>query len=234
MSNHKSDLEKQFRKIRDGLQRADGDKVVFNSLMERSEAKRVTWAKEIIDREQARLRENITNSMRGHWKEISEAFESARELARKRLNYLDVNDDRLPKALKLIAVIGPEMTEEKARSINLQFRGSQGALSALKVAYKMAGSKVDGSIDDMTYRHFDSTWNSARNAVLEQLSPEGYLNASGQAVKRLAEFEGIDFDPVINRSEIYDSKQLKTMSTDEINARWGEVSKFLSGTGGGE
>lgn len=234
MSQHKTELEKAFSKVRASLQKANGDKVIFNNLMERAEEKRKTWAKGIIDREQDRLKEDISDSMRGHWQDISDAFENARETARQGLDYLDVNDDSLSKALRLIEAIGSGMTEGKAKSINEQFRGRHGALSTLKGAYKKAGSKTDGFIDSMTYRNFESEWDSARRAVLSELNPEGFLNASAQAVKHLADLEGVDFDPVIDKSEIHDKAQLEAMSPDEINAKWGEVSKFLTGTGGGE
>ena len=233
MINHKTELEKAFSKVRATLQKANGDKVVFNSLLERSEERRKTWAKDIIDREQDRLKEDINDSMRGHWQDISDAFESARESARKRLDYLDVNDDSLVKALKLIEVMGSNLTEGKVNSINEQFRGKQGALSALKSAYKKAGV-TGGLIDTMLYRNFENEWDSARRAVLGELNPEGYLNASAQAVKRLADLEGIDFDPVIDKSEIHSIGQLESMTVDDINANWHEVSKFLTGTGGGE
>jgi len=171
--------------------------------------------------------------MQNHWLDISRAFESARESARKRLDYLDVNDDSLVKALKLIEVMGSNLTEGKANSINEQFRGNQGALSTLKSAYKKAGAD-SGLIDTMLYRNFENEWDSARRAVLGELNPEGYLNSSAQAVKHLADLEGVDFDPVIDKSEIHDKAQLEAMSAEDINANWHEVSKFLTGTGGGE
>jgi len=233
MSQHKTELEKAFSKVRATLQKANGDKVVFNSLLERSEEKRKTWAKDIIDKEQSALRENLKASMQNHWLDISRAFESARESARKRLDYLDVNDDSLVKALKLIEVMGSNLTEGKVNSINEQFRGKQGALSALKSAYKKAGV-TGGLIDTMLYRNFENEWDSARRAVLGELNPEGYLNSSAQAVKHLADLEGVDFDPVIDKSEIHDKAQLEAMSAEDINANWHEVSKFLTGTGGGE
>jgi hypothetical protein len=233
MINHKTELEKAFSKVRATLQKANGDKVVFNSLLERSEGKRKTWAKDIIDREQSDLTENLKVTMQNHWLDISQAFESARESARKRLDYLDVNDDSLVKALKLIEVMGSNLTEGKVNSINEQFRGKQGALSALKSAYKKAGV-TGGLIDTMLYRNFENEWDSARRAVLGELNPEGYLNASAQAIKRLADLEGVDFDPVIDKSEIHSMGQLESMTVDDINANWHEVSKFLTGTGGGE
>ena len=224
----KSEIQKQLNQVRASLQRAQGSQGTYKYLNEINEVKRKTWAKEIVDRNAESLKVTHENELTGYLNQALDAYEKAMAAAKKRSEYLDVNDEKLTKAMRLIQEMGKELTDEAVSSINSQFIGDQSSLKALKGYYKKNGIAHDGLIDTFMYDNFGRTWDHARSALYTEMGLDGYVNSAGQAIAKIARLEGVEFDPAIDKNAISSHDQIRGMSTDQVNKNWEEIGKFMA------
>ena len=223
----KNEIQKNLNQVRASLQRARGSQSTYKYLNEINEVKRKTWAKEIVDRNAESLKVTQENELMGYLNQALEAYDKAMVAARKRGEFLDVNDEKLTNAMRLIRELGNDLTDETASSINSQFIGDQSSLKALKGLYKKAGISHDGLIDTNMYADFERTWGNARSALYSEMELDGYVNSAGQAIAKIAKLEGLEFDPVIDKNMINSQDQIRGMSTEQVNSNWEEISKFM-------
>ena len=223
----KQELQKQLNRVHDALSRANAIQGTYDYLMERENAKRDTWAKDVVDTNVNLIQTDSEARMEDQWHEGIEAFHKARAMAKACSEFLDVDDQRLAGAVSFIGELDSELIDERAESINDQFAGDQGALRVLDAAYKKKGLNKPGMLLSYMYDDFDCQWDRAQGALSGELQLGGRPNAAGQAMAKVAKFEGVSFDPVIDKSSISSKEQLKNMSLEDINKNWSEVSKFL-------
>lgn len=223
----KQEVQLQLNRVRDALVRASGIKGFYEYLTEKEEAKRATWAKAVIDAKVEAILTSSENEMHEQWSAAMEAFEKAREAAKARIERVELDNEKLNQAVKFINEMDPELVDEKAKSINEQFAGDQNAFEVLERVYSKRGLNRPGMLGSYMYSDFDHEWNRARAALSESLQLKGYPNAAGQAMTKVARFEGVDFNPVIDKRSVNSPEQLQNMSTDDINNNWEEISKYL-------
>jgi hypothetical protein len=225
----KSEVQRQLIQVRNALQRANGIQGTYKLLTQRAEAKRATWAKDIVDQELEAIKINSENELMEQRTKALDAFEAAKEAAQKAGSFVDVDDEKLIRAIGIINSMGNEgFTDEAIDSINKQFAGDQSALKVLKGVYEKKGVSSDGGISNYLYLNFDTAWASGRHSLYTELELDGYVNSSGASISKLAKMEGVEFNPVIDEHSIHSQEQLKGMSTEQINGNWDEISRFLA------
>lgn len=224
----KNEVQSHLNRVRGSLQKAQGSQIMYKIRNEQNETRRKFWAKDIVDTQAENLRVTYENEITAHRQEALDAFEKAMAAAKKRGEYLDVNDQKLTNAMRLIQEMGSNLTDEEAGSINSQFAGDQSSLKALKLSYQKAGIAHNGLIDTLMYDDFDRAWARGRSSLYTEMMLDGYVNSAGQAVAKIAKLEGLEFDPVIDKSAISTREQIRAMSNEQVNQNWDEISRFMA------
>jgi len=223
----KQEVQSQLNRVNSALVRASGIKGTYKLLTEKEEAKRDTWAKSVIDSNIQAIKADSENRMQEQWSEAMAAFDGAMESAKARFERVELDNEKLNQAVKFVTEMDSKLVDEKAKSINEQFIGNQSAFKILDSVYSKRGLNRPGMLESYMYSDFDREWNRARAALSESLQLDGYPNAAGQAMAKVAGFEGVDFNPVIDKESVNNPDQLKNMSLDDINKNWEEISKYL-------
>ncbi len=199
---HKLQLKDQLAELqtifKGALETKEKSKTLIKKYKNSTDQFSQDYINDLIQRETASMN-NALMSLTG---KATRALDKAKQAVEAGHAITDLDDVRLPNAIRIIQASGSGIKYETARRLVNEFTGDQTALTMLQDVFKGVGAKSDGGLDKQIYDP-EVAFKNAKQAIDEHLiSQDGSLNYVARQVAVIAKGEGCDFPEVFDPSEV--------------------------------
>lgn len=199
---HKLQLKEQLAELQTIFKGVLETKEKSKTLIKKYKNSTDQFSQDYINNLIQRETETENNALMSLTDKATRALDKAKQAVEAGHAITDLDDVRLPNAIRIIQASGADIKPEVARRLVNEFTGDQTALTMLQGILKAVGTSYDGGLDKMIY-DVEDTFRQAGDAIRDHLtSQEGSLNYVAKRVAVIAKGEGCDFPEVFDPTEV--------------------------------
>lgn len=196
-------IERSLKSMQEYLQAIYSVKAKYKNNLAEVDKMKGVYQDDVCDQALADAKRLFSDDVNYFKNSILESLNSMEQSVAKRHELLDLEDDKLGNALKIIQTAGSNITDDSIKKILSQFIGDQSSLRVLKQSLMSSGASPSELLDSVIYEPV-STFHSVRNEVEGYLNPLQFVsvNQAARQIQKIAKYEGFEFNADIDPNSV--------------------------------